>query len=82
MSVSDPKPSVEFPESGHSRSCSITLSARIKIEWGIFTPTLADFIYTMSSNLVGCSIGMSGGVASLEAFAFYLKNINEDAALV
>ena len=49
-----------------SASHSITRSARNRIEAGTFRPSiLAVFRFTISSNLVGCSIGRSPGLAPL-----------------
>jgi hypothetical protein len=48
------------------RRHSITSSARNRIEYGIVSPSaLAVFRLTTSSNLVGCSIGRSAGLAPL-----------------
>ena len=54
LTASDPKPSVDFLGSKHSRPYSITLSARSNIESGKLRPSaLAVFMLSTNSNLVG-----------------------------
>ena len=54
-------------EKAPARNHSITLSARTRIDCGIVMPSaFAVFMLTTSSNFVGCSIGISAGLAPLK----------------
>ena len=56
----------ECNEKCATRSHSITLSARTRMDCGILMPSaFAVFMLITSSNLVGCSIGSSPGLAPL-----------------
>ena len=66
----DPKWTVGFLYSGQSRVYSITLSALISSDCGILSPNaLAVLLLMNNSNLVGCSIGRSAGLAPRRIFA-------------
>ena len=54
------------PARGDPVAYSITLSARSRIDWGMLMPSaFAVSMLTISSNLVGCSTGMSPGFSPL-----------------
>ena len=51
----------------NSRSYSITSLARTSIDGERLTPSdLAVFVFTTSSNFVGCSMGQIGGLCALQ----------------
>ena len=63
---SDPLLPVKFLHSGHSRLHSITLSARSMTTSGILMPSAFAVLRLMVvSNLIGCSMGRSRGLAPL-----------------
>src|SRR5512139_1128533 len=58
----NPQSAIGNPQSSHS----ITSSARMRSDWGIFSPrVLAVLRLMIRSNLVGCSTGRSPGLKPL-----------------
>jgi len=73
LTASDPLLPVDFLRSRRSQHYLITLSARTSIESGILMPrAFAVLTLTISSNLVGCSIGRSAGLAPFRILSTYV----------
>ena len=67
---SRPVPAIQISRRQSLAVYSITVSARNRIEFGIFTlSALAVFMLITNSNFVGCSIGMSPGFVPLNIFS-------------